>query len=354
MDRIIYIFLDIDGVLNNESAFELNYRMYKKGKSELTSALIDDQKLLILKDFCNQITKSEKSHNEYRIVISSSWRKADNLLSIIKEKLNEVDLDFIDTTPYCFSGERGEEIAQFCNEHNISKEDTVILDDDSDMADYHDRHIKTYTRDGLTYLDTEKALILLGLDDVVWNPSRFKNMPWIYISLMIWYNIKREMILLSDKLKIVIAGPRDFYDYDLVASSLVNILPKDRNRIQIVEGGATGVDRIARDFAIANKIEYKEFPANWSLGRKAGPIRNEQMARYADMLIAFDAHTRGTASMIRCATKEGLKITTFDISAQYRKELSKDTTDINNKEETQSKPNSLKEDAHKGIDEIEL
>ena len=159
---------------------------------------------------------------------------------------------------------------------------------------------------------------------------------------------------MSDKLKIVIAGPRDFYDYDLVASSLVNILPKDRNRIQIVEGGATGVDRIARDFAIANKIEYKEFPANWSLGRKAGPIRNEQMARYADMLIAFDAHTRGTASMIRCATKEGLKITTFDISAQYRKELSKDTTDINNKEETQSKPNSLKEDAHKGIDEIEL
>lgn len=164
------------------------------------------------------------------------------------------------------------------------------------------------------------------------------------------------MILLNDKLKIVIAGPRDFYDYDLVASSLVNILPKDRSKIQIVEGGATGVDRIARDFAIANKIEYKEFQADWSLGRKAGPIRNEQMARYADMLIAFDAHTRGTASMIRYATKEGLKVTTFDISAQYKKELSKITSkDISstNKSYKEEQPT---ETTSKNIirDEIEL
>lgn len=172
-NRTIYIFLDIDGVLNNESAFQLNYLMDKKKKAKLTSAVIDEQKLLVLKDLCDKIKESKKSHNEYKIIISSTWRKSEQLLSIIKEKLNEFDMNYIDITPI-LGTERGIEIAQFCEEHSISKEDVIILDDDSDMCDYSDRLIMTYLRDGLTYLDTERALVLLGLDDVVWEPERFE------------------------------------------------------------------------------------------------------------------------------------------------------------------------------------
>ena len=82
-------------------------------------------------------------------------------------------MNYIDITPI-LGTERGIEIAQFCEEHSISKEDVIILDDDSDMCDYSDRLIKTYLRNGLTYLDTERALVLLGLNDVVWKPEKFE------------------------------------------------------------------------------------------------------------------------------------------------------------------------------------
>ena len=57
---------------------------------------------------------------------------------------------------------------------------------------------------------------------------------------------------------------------------------------------------MGRRWAIENGIPIKEFPANWQeFGRAAGPIRNGEMADYADALIAiWDGRSRGTADMI--------------------------------------------------------
>lgn len=51
-----------------------------------------------------------------------------------------------------------------------------------------------------------------------------------------------------------------------------------------------------------------EFPADWNAhGKAAGPIRNQQMAQEADVLIAFwDGKSRGTKDMIEKATRAGL------------------------------------------------
>ena len=54
-------------------------------------------------------------------------------------------------------------------------------------------------------------------------------------------------------------------------------------------------------WAIANVIPIKEFPADWRTHDKsAGPIRNAQMAKYADgAIILWDGQSKGTLNMIK-------------------------------------------------------
>lgn len=79
---------------------------------------------------------------------------------------------------------------------------------------------------------------------------------------------------------------------------------------EVVCGGAAGVDQLGNDWARARKIPVKHFPADWRThGKSAGPIRNRQMAEYAEALIAVhDGKSRGTKNMIEEATKRGLKV----------------------------------------------
>lgn len=108
-------------------------------------------------------------------------------------------------------------------------------------------------------------------------------------------------------MKTIIAGGRDYRlsddDYAFLESEVANIT-------EVVCGGAHGADEYGRQWARINGIPVKMFPADWkSHGRAAGPIRNRQMAEYADRLIAFwDGKSRGTKSMIDEATKRGLQV----------------------------------------------
>jgi glycerophosphoryl diester phosphodiesterase len=77
---------------------------------------------------------------------------------------------------------------------------------------------------------------------------------------------------------------------------------------------ARGTDTLGLNYAIANKIKYSQFPADWNTyGKRAGYVRNEQMAKYADALLAFwDGQSRGTKHMIDLAKQHGLKVRVFD------------------------------------------
>jgi hypothetical protein len=70
---------------------------------------------------------------------------------------------------------------------------------------------------------------------------------------------------------------------------------------EVVSGSATGIDHSGEEWARYEKIPITYFPADWEKhGRAAGPIRNRQMAKYADAAIIFwDGKSRGTLSMIR-------------------------------------------------------
>lgn len=116
-------------------------------------------------------------------------------------------------------------------------------------------------------------------------------------------------------MKVIIAGGRKFTDYQLLRDSC-NALLKNINVQEIVSGGGTGADKLGEKYALECGIGIKTFKANWSLGRGAGHKRNEQMAKYADYLIAFwDGNSSGTKSMIDYAKKQNLKIDVIRIKS---------------------------------------
>ncbi len=109
--------------------------------------------------------------------------------------------------------------------------------------------------------------------------------------------------------KVIIAGSRDFSDYVLLMESCDKYL-KNLVDIEIVSGRAKGADTLGEMYATERGYPIAYFPADWDgLGKKAGPIRNSLMAKYADYLICFwNGRSRGAYNMIATAKKEGLKI----------------------------------------------
>lgn len=81
------------------------------------------------------------------------------------------------------------------------------------------------------------------------------------------------------------------------AVAVSGVLPRTT---EIVSGCAWGVDTLAIEYAGQHNLPVKLFPADWKkLGRKAGPLRNIEMAAYADYGVAvWDGRSRGTAHML--------------------------------------------------------
>lgn len=111
-------------------------------------------------------------------------------------------------------------------------------------------------------------------------------------------------------MKVIIAGSRGINDYAIVKQAIIN----SGFRIsEVVSGGCRGVDKLGERWGKENRLPVKVFPADWSMGKSAGPIRNAKMADYADALIAIWANnSRGTANMIDQAEKNGLLVFVFD------------------------------------------
>ena len=76
---------------------------------------------------------------------------------------------------------------------------------------------------------------------------------------------------------------------------------------EVVCGLAKGADTWGAEWARGLNIPVKEFPADWNkYGRAAGPIRNKQMADYADAAIVFIwDNSRGSKNMIETMQKLG-------------------------------------------------
>lgn len=100
-------------------------------------------------------------------------------------------------------------------------------------------------------------------------------------------------------MKVVIAGSRTIFDSSVVSKAIENSQFKDKIT-EVVCGCAVGIDRLGQQWAISNNIPVKEMPADWNTyGRAAGPLRNAQMANYADAaIIIWDGSSPGSRNMI--------------------------------------------------------
>jgi len=151
MEKII--FLDIDGVLNDDDTTTIT-RIDG-------SIFVDEEKLLLLK----QIVEA----TDAKIVLSSTWRydREEPLFNgdflELQEALQNIGLSFYSFTPQGAPKNRGIEIKNWLSNHP-EVERFVILDDE--WFDYWEEGlrpymVKTYHREGLTKENAKQAIDIL-------------------------------------------------------------------------------------------------------------------------------------------------------------------------------------------------
>ena len=121
---------------------------------------------------------------------------------------------------------------------------------------------------------------------------------------------------LSDdkEFRVVVAGSRNFGDYERLSAELDKFLVGKKN-VVIVSGTARGADRMGEQYAAEHGYKIDQFPAEWGKYHQgAGPIRNLQMVKTADAVVAFwDNESSGTRNIIDCARQEHIPYKVFNV-----------------------------------------
>lgn len=138
------VFLDVDGVLNNFGLI-----------SRYGFEYIDEGCVA----FLAQIVKSTGAE----IVLSSSWRRHENDLSLVRTALRASCLEIKDCTPWLNGRARIYEIKQWLDGHP-EVEKFAILDDDEDAGFETEGFFQTDPEVGLTGEIAEKIVLHLGVD----------------------------------------------------------------------------------------------------------------------------------------------------------------------------------------------
>ncbi len=101
-------------------------------------------------------------------------------------------------------------------------------------------------------------------------------------------------------MKVAVIGSRN-----LMVNNLEKYLPEGVS--ELVSGGARGVDSSAKAYALKNNITIKEFLPDYNaLGKSAPLVRNIEIIKYADVVLAFwDRKSRGTKFVIDNCKKLG-------------------------------------------------
>lgn len=104
--------------------------------------------------------------------------------------------------------------------------------------------------------------------------------------------------------KVIIAGSRDFNNYEYLKQKCDTLLENKRktHEIIIVSGGAKGADTLGERYAKERGYKILIFQPQWkTYGRSAGIRRNNQMADAAQAAIIFwDGSSKGSKNMADC------------------------------------------------------
>lgn len=112
-------------------------------------------------------------------------------------------------------------------------------------------------------------------------------------------------------MKTIVAGSRDFNDYEALKAMLDKLSPPIT---VLISGGARGADRLGIQYAQERGLSVEVYFPDWKgRGRSAGFKRNIIMAEKAERLVAFwDGKSHGTEHMITTARARGLPVTVIE------------------------------------------
>jgi YspA, cpYpsA-related SLOG family len=113
-------------------------------------------------------------------------------------------------------------------------------------------------------------------------------------------------------MRVLVCGSRNYTD----AAAIDRYLDGLKEVTLVIEGGALGADRLAREWAIRHGVPFLTFEADWqTYGRSAGPIRNTVMLEEGkpDLAGAFPtdgrlAQSRGTRNMVEKLRRAGVPL----------------------------------------------
>jgi hypothetical protein len=118
--------------------------------------------------------------------------------------------------------------------------------------------------------------------------------------------------------KVLVCGGRHYRDRLAVRRVLDAALRS--GPVSIIQGGARGTDKLAREWAIDRGVDCVTFHADWEThGPAAGPIRNAQMLSDGkpNLVLAFPGG-RGTADMIKRAHAASVLVVKYPPSPGQR------------------------------------
>lgn len=126
--------------------------------------------------------------------------------------------------------------------------------------------------------------------------------------------------------KILISGSREVeeseFNISCLAFSLFTIAREKGGiaNLEVISGGARGIDTLARRAANRIGAKFTEVPADWKKhGRAAGPIRNRVMLDLEpDVVWAFPVgKSVGTRDCIRQAERRGIPVITANTKEYF-------------------------------------
>lgn len=112
-------------------------------------------------------------------------------------------------------------------------------------------------------------------------------------------------------MKVLVCGGRDC-DNAAYVWSMLDRMHAESPITELIQGGATGADHLANEWAKTKPIKRYVCKAEWDKhGDAAGPLRNARMLEWKpDVVVAFPGG-RGTADMVRRARHAGIEVREF-------------------------------------------
>ena len=143
------LFLDVDGVLNNDDWMWDMFKAYKVNAYKHN--ILNEAALCQLRRIINE--------TDAKIVVSSSWRLVKTDYDDLKRWLKMFGMEVYSETPYK-GGIREDDIEAWLEEHD-DVEQYVILDDEDDMGQLYGHLVQTNFFEGLTKEDADQCIELL-------------------------------------------------------------------------------------------------------------------------------------------------------------------------------------------------